>query len=96
MYKDQVTAVSDEAAPLSDIDEQVMNLKRDCKILRDTIDHLEQRLRPVLREEMEGAEKDSGTVDTYIVPLADSLRDIDRSIQAMQIRINSMTYRLGL
>lgn len=95
MYKDQVTGVSDEAAPLSDIDEQVMNLKRDCKILRDTIDHLEQRLRPVLREEMEGAEKDS-ELNTYIVPLADSLRDIDRSIQATQSRINSMTYRLGL
>ncbi len=94
MYKDQAT-VSDEAAPLSDIDEQVMNLRRDCKILRDTIDHLEQRLRPVLREEMDGAEKDS-ELNSYIVPLADSLRDIDRSIQATQSRINSMTYRLGL
>ena len=95
MYKDQATGISDDAAPLSDIDEQVMNLKRDCKILRDTIDHLEQRLRPVLREEMEGAEKDS-ELNTYIVPLADSLRDIDRSIQATQSRINSMTCRLGL
>lgn len=92
MYKDQAIVTDQAAEPISDIDQQVSNLRRDCKILRDYIDNLENRIRPILREENEGLEKDS-EVQVYMVPLAASLRDISYSIQAMQSRVTSMTYR---
>lgn len=85
----------DAAIPMSDVEEQLTNLHGDTRYLRELIDMLEDRLKPVLKEEMaESSAKDS--VSTYIVPLAENLRDVDYAIREMHMRITSINSRLGL